>query len=323
MESGGSPADDVLLSQPWLPVSISGCQLLAKSWFGDTTYHILLSDLHSVWEERMDAEAIQSRAKDLNKRLQAPVKAFFSYLHEVVQPLLSGDNGEAESQAQISLTKQEDGNIRIGLKSKLEGLPFYWEFQCTPAPVTLACVQLVRPLLAMSRLLQQQVDQLGGLLLRKDAEIQDYKENGATLTRERLQTDVFEEHTYRQDFMAKALPLLCAERPDVLGFDADLQQLYGKIVTHRNARKRKLSEERVAGESQIKETALTSSPGAKSVSGKAAEGSSKPSHNGEVDKAEAQKAGKQTVPQSLADSSEPVEQPSTKVKKKKKVGLFR
>ncbi|CAN9498176.1 unnamed protein product [Ophioblennius macclurei] len=280
MESGGSPADDVLLSQPWLPVSISGCQLLAKSWFGDTTYHILLSDLHSVWEERMDAEAIQSRAK-------------------------------------------EDGNIRIGLKSKLEGLPFYWEFQCTPAPVTLACVQLVRPLLAMSRLLQQQVDQLGGLLLRKDAEIQDYKENGATLTRERLQTDVFEEHTYRQDFMAKALPLLCAERPDVLGFDADLQQLYGKIVTHRNARKRKLSEERVAGESQIKETALTSSPGAKSVSGKAAEGSSKPSHNGEVDKAEAQKAGKQTVPQSLADSSEPVEQPSTKVKKKKKVGLFR
>lgn len=45
------------------------------------------------------------------------------------------------------------------------------------------CVQLVRPLLGMSRLLQLQVDQLGRLLVRKDAEIQDYKENGATLSR--------------------------------------------------------------------------------------------------------------------------------------------
>lgn len=322
MEAAGSAARDVLLGRPWLPVSIGGCQLLAKSWFGETTYHILLSDLHSVWEERMDADAIQTRAKDLNKRLQAPVKAFFSYLCEVVQPLLSGDNGGADSKAQISLTKQEGGNISIGLKSKLEGLPFYWQFQCTPAPVTLVCVQLVRPLLAMSRLLQQQVDQLGGLLVRKDAEIQDYKENGATLTRERLQTDVFEEHTFRQDFMAKALPLLCDERPDVLGFDADLQQLYDAIVTHRTTRKRKLSEGRLVEEPKTKEAVPSASP-AKSVGVDTAEGDRKQSHNGQVDKAEAKRAGKQTVSQSLAVSSESTERSPAKPKKKKKVGLFR
>lgn len=323
MEAGGSPADDVLLGQPWLPVSIGGCQLLAKSWFGETTYHILLSDLCSVWEERMDAETIQSRTKDLNKRLEAPVRAFLLYLSEVVKPFLSGDNSRADNKAQISLTKQEDGNISIGLKSKLEGLPFYWEFQCTPAPVTLVCVQLVRPLLAMSRLLQQQVDQLGGLLVRKDAEIQDYKENGATLTRARLQTDVFEEHIYRQDFMAKALPLLCAERPDVLGFNADLQQLYGTVVARRNTRKRKLSEERVTDGPETKDAALSSSPAAKSISGNTAEGEREQRHNGQGDKAEAKQAGKQTVPQSLAVSSEAEERPSTKPKKKKKVGLFR
>lgn len=45
------------------------------------------------------------------------------------------------------------------------------------------CAQLVRPLLAMSHLLQRQVEQLGGLLGRKDAEIQDFRENGATLSR--------------------------------------------------------------------------------------------------------------------------------------------
>lgn len=46
-----------------------------------------------------------------------------------------------------------------------------------------ACAQLVRPLLAMSHLLQRQAMQLEDLLVRKDAEIQDYKENGASLSR--------------------------------------------------------------------------------------------------------------------------------------------
>ena len=45
------------------------------------------------------------------------------------------------------------------------------------------CSQLVRPLLLMSRLLQRQVGQLGDLLVRKDMEIQDYRENGAVLSR--------------------------------------------------------------------------------------------------------------------------------------------
>ncbi|XP_058478046.1 non-homologous end-joining factor 1 isoform X2 [Solea solea] len=206
MEVSGAPAD-VLLQSPWLPVNISGCQLLTKTWFGDSSYHILLTDMVCVWEEWMDSAAIQRRSQELNKRLRAPVKAFFSHLCEVVQPCLSGSGtgtDQADDEAQISLTtRREGGNMVMRLKSELAGLPFYWEFHCTPAPVTMACVQLVRPLLTMSRLLQRQVAQLGCLLMRKDAEIQDYRENGATLTRERLQTDVFEEQTYREDFMAK------------------------------------------------------------------------------------------------------------------------
>lgn len=62
MEVSGAPAD-VLLQRPWLPVSISGCQLLAKIWFGDSAYHILLTDMICVWEERMDSAAIQRRAQ--------------------------------------------------------------------------------------------------------------------------------------------------------------------------------------------------------------------------------------------------------------------
>lgn len=78
-----------------------------------------------------------SSSQELNRRLRAPVKAFFSHLCEVAQPCLSGSDGRADSEAQISLTRQEDGgNVSMKLKSELAGLPFYWEFDCTPAPVT-------------------------------------------------------------------------------------------------------------------------------------------------------------------------------------------
>ncbi|XP_037617416.1 non-homologous end-joining factor 1 isoform X2 [Sebastes umbrosus] len=316
MEVRGAPTE-VLLQRPWLPVSISGCQLLAKSWFGETTYHILLTDMHCVWEERMDSAAIQKRAQELNRRLRAPVKAFFSHLCEVVQPRLSGGEGRPDGEAQISLTRQEDGNISMKLKSELAGLAIYWEFHCTPAPVTVVCVQLVRPLLAMSHLLQRQVEQLGGLLGRKDAEIQDYRENGATLSRERLQTDAFEEQTYREDFMSKALPLLCSEQPDALGFDADLQHLYAAVVAHGNTRKRKLSEEPSVEEHQppAEKPDVTSSSGGSITNREAAEG-------GPGDAAGAKMVDRPAVQQSRPVTSDAAERPSSKPKKKK-VGLFR
>lgn len=94
------------------------------------------------------------------------------------------------------------------------------------------CSQLVRPLLLMSRLLQRQVGQLGALLARKDTELQDYRDNGAVLSRgrlyvqrnkntlikhnihtcssrwcvcfaERLQTELFEEQSYRENFLTQ------------------------------------------------------------------------------------------------------------------------
>lgn len=47
----------------WMPVLVDSTELLAKAWFGDTHYRVLLSDLHCVWEEEMQAEAIGSRAQ--------------------------------------------------------------------------------------------------------------------------------------------------------------------------------------------------------------------------------------------------------------------
>ncbi|XP_029931149.1 non-homologous end-joining factor 1 [Myripristis murdjan] len=349
MQSSEAPAAHVLLERPWLPLCISGCQLLAKTWFGDTAYHILLTDMQCVWEERMDAAAIQSRAQELNRRLRAPVKAFFSHLCEVARPCLSGGDAQPGDEAKISLMRQEDGNISMRLKSELAGLPFYWEFHCSPTPVQTVCSQLVRPLLLMSRLLQRQVGQLGGFLLRKDAEIQDYRENGATLSRERLQTEVFEERTHREDFIGKALPQLCSGQQEGLGFDADLQELYTTIVTHSNTRKRKLSEKNPSEEDlpategtqphPVSRSETFANLGVKNqeagrteelsmgdneavVSSESVEGDREQSQKDQGDTAGAKMADGPTEIQSGPIPADPAERPASKPKKKK-VGLFR
>ncbi|XP_047211911.1 non-homologous end-joining factor 1 isoform X1 [Girardinichthys multiradiatus] len=312
------PAEDVLHQHPWRPVTIDGCQLLVKSWFGETAYRILLTDMQCVWEERMDAVAIESRAQGLNRRLRASVRAFFSHLCEVAQPCLSG-GGRTGDKAQISVRRWEDGNITLRLKSELAGLPFYWEFHCSPAPVALVCVQLVRPLLAMSRLLQRQVEHLEDLLVRKDEEIQDYRENGATLSRERLQTDIFDKQPYAEDFIEKTLPLLWSEPSDALGFNADLQQLHATIVAYRSARKRKRPEETGAEQNQPlpEPSAQTLTPdGDDPTRDEGNQNSSK-----QVEPSEARRPAAQTK-QPAPITTCPVERPTSKPKKKK-VGLFK
>uniref|UniRef100_A0A672TCG4 Nonhomologous end-joining factor 1 n=1 Tax=Sinocyclocheilus grahami TaxID=75366 RepID=A0A672TCG4_SINGR len=148
---------------------------------------------------------------DLNKRLRAPTQAFFSHLSCVAQPCFSSQNDDQISAAHITLEQHGD-NLTVKLKSELAGLPFYWEFRCTAAPVGV-CRQLVRPLLGVSRVLQRQVEDLAALLARKDAEIQDYQENGAVLSRARLQTELFEVHKYRENFFTKVRNIFYIQSP--------------------------------------------------------------------------------------------------------------
>ncbi|KTF81868.1 hypothetical protein cypCar_00040639 [Cyprinus carpio] len=187
-------------ADPWVPVNIGGSDLLAKAWFGDTQYRLLLSDLNTVWEEDMTAEDIQSRAQ-------------------------ARTQNDGQISAAHMILEQHGDNLTVKLKSELAGLPFCWEFRCTAAPVGVVCRQLVRPLLAVTRVLQRQVEDLAALLARKDVEIQDYQENGAVLSRARLQTEPFEVHKYRENFFTKIVPQMGVTL-DSLGFDSELQALY-------------------------------------------------------------------------------------------------
>ncbi|XP_026070178.1 non-homologous end-joining factor 1-like [Carassius auratus] len=310
-----------LFTLPWVPVNIGGSDLLAKAWFGDTKYRLLLSDLNTVWEEDMSADDIQSRAQDLNKRLRAPTQAFFSHLCSVAKPCFSSRNDGQTSAAHVVLEQCGD-NLTVKLKSELAGLPFYWEFRCTAAPVGVVCRQLVRPLLAVTRVLQLQGEDLAALLARKDAEIQDYQENGAVLTRARLQTEPFEVHKYKENFFTKIVPQMGVTL-DSLGFDSELQALYVAVSSGKTGPKRKRSPD----SSPVAEHDLVSEHHKHGTDVLTDVGSSLASQEQNDVKGSSGRPqvahSKQTVllPSTTAAGSE--ERSTSRPKKKKVVGLFR
>ncbi|XP_066487630.1 non-homologous end-joining factor 1 isoform X2 [Tiliqua scincoides] len=219
-----------LFLQPWASVSFAEFTLMAKAWFGDTSYALLLSDVSCMWYERADIEVIQKRSKDLNKRLTAHVSSFLNRLRSLICPLLEGQKSSSTSfSCEFSPT-----TLILHVKSELSGLPFYWDFHCSAVPVEMMSRHLVRPLMAMSLALQCQVRELTSLLLQKDAEIEDYQESGAALSRERLKTEPFREETFLQTFEAKALPQACCLEDGSL-FTSNLKQLY-MAVTQQQAR---------------------------------------------------------------------------------------
>ncbi|NXN58801.1 NHEJ1 factor, partial [Rynchops niger] len=188
-----------LLTQPWASVCFGKSTFLAKAFFRDTGYVLLISDLSSVWYESADVEVVGQRSKELNKRLTVHVSSFLHHLGKLMCCWLAG---QPDTTTSFSCHHIASG-LSLHMKSELSGLPFYWDFHCCPAPVEMVSRHLVRPLIRMSLALQYQVQGLTSLLLQKDAEIEDYRESGATLSRDRLRTEPFQEDTFQQNFMAQ------------------------------------------------------------------------------------------------------------------------
>ncbi|NWT05157.1 NHEJ1 factor, partial [Mionectes macconnelli] len=188
-----------LLTKPWASVHFGESAFLAKVCFRNTGYILLISDVSSVWYESADAETVGQRSKELNKRLTVHVSSFLNHLCSLMCPLLAG---QPDSATIFSCNRSASGLI-LHVKSELSGLPFYWDFHCCPAPLEMVSRHLVRPLIRMNMALQYQVQELISLLLQKDAEIEDYRESGATLSRDRLRTELFQEEAFQQNFMAE------------------------------------------------------------------------------------------------------------------------
>ncbi|XP_009994373.1 PREDICTED: non-homologous end-joining factor 1 [Chaetura pelagica] len=237
---GSEELESSLLTQPWASVCFGESTFLAKASFRDTGYILLLSDLSSIWYESADAEVVGQRSKELNKRLTVHVSSFLHHLSKLMCPLLAGQQDTATSFS----CHHTASSLNLRVKSELSGLPFYWHFHCCPAPLEMVSRHLVRPLIRMSLALQCQVEELTSLLLQKDAEIEDYRESGAALSRDRLRTEPFQEETFQQNFMHETLPQVFGAG-EGQKFTSALQQLYVAVTQQeaKQVRKRQHSED--------------------------------------------------------------------------------
>ncbi|XP_051880791.1 non-homologous end-joining factor 1 isoform X2 [Pristis pectinata] len=229
-------ADD-LLAQPWSSVHIGDSPFLLKAAFGDAVYRLMLSDLNSVWWEEVNSDELKQRAQELNKRLRAPVSAFCRHLSGLLEPLLQTGG----SKVLPGFTCERTCNLlTISLRSELSGVPFYWAFRCTEAPLSMVSRHMICPLLNMMQALHRQTRDLMLLLQRKDAEILDYKESGAMLSRDRLATDIFDAEEFKERFLAESLSE-AINMHDGRMFDSELQHLYTTIIAVKTSRKRRHS----------------------------------------------------------------------------------
>ncbi|XP_074154819.1 non-homologous end-joining factor 1 isoform X2 [Sminthopsis crassicaudata] len=212
--------------QPWAWLRLAEDALLAKAYVTDWGYAILLSDLQHVWHERADAGAVSQRAKELNRRLSATPSAFLSRLRDLTCSWLEGSAGPQG--AAFSCERSPDG-LTVRVRSELSGLPFRWNFQCALASPSMVSQHLLRPLMGMSLVLQCQVRELASLLRLKDAEIQDYQENGAVPSRDRLKTELFDENAFLERVMTENLPEACSIE-NGKPFAVKLQDLYVAVT---------------------------------------------------------------------------------------------
>uniref|UniRef100_K7FKT8 Non-homologous end-joining factor 1 n=1 Tax=Pelodiscus sinensis TaxID=13735 RepID=K7FKT8_PELSI len=203
---GSGDLDSSLLTQPWASVCFGESTFIAKACFRDTGYVLLISDLSSVWYEHADIDVVGKRSKELNKRLTAHVSSFLNRLSNLMCPLLEGRKSDATSFS----CQQTSSKLTIHLKSDLSGLPFHWDFHCLAAAMEMISCHLLRPLIRMSLALQCQLQELASLLVQKDAEIEDYRESGAALSRGRLRTEPFQEESFLQPFRTDSLPGSCS-----------------------------------------------------------------------------------------------------------------
>lgn len=218
--------DQRLLVQPWAWLQIDETSLLVKACVTQQGYALLLWDLQQVWHEQVDTSVVSQRAKELNKRLTAPATAFLCRLDDLLRPLLKDPPDPSE--ATFSCNRVAEALV-LRVKSELSGLPFYWNFHCILASPALVSRHLIRPLLGMGLALQCQVRELTTLLHLKDLELRDYQESGATLSRDRLKTEPFEENSFLEQFMAEKLPGAC-NTGDGRPFVTNLQSLYVAVT---------------------------------------------------------------------------------------------
>ncbi|CAG5127160.1 unnamed protein product, partial [Candidula unifasciata] len=181
-----------LKSSPWKPLEQVDIQdardtsqkYLMKTKFDDRSCELLVTDLSHFWYEKLTEDALKKRVAKQNPSIEAPLPKILDHIQSSLQ--------KPGKETQLSLTHQND-RIILKVNSLLAGMPFHFSFQAELADQEMGREHLTIPLMAMVGELYRQQQELFRLLALKDKQIDDYKSQGATVSRKYLETAPFDE----------------------------------------------------------------------------------------------------------------------------------
>lgn len=233
------------MGQPWQQMSIHlpdtgmNRDYLAKSLFDETEglYEVYLWDGTNMYTDRATSEQIADKTRTLNKNIETSVQNIVKWLKEGFE--------NAKLLKTMDEVSNDDFQMEHQLRMKWKlavGPMFSWSFSLSPCPTSDAYTHVTEPLLLMVVEMQKRQERLINLIDKKDAQIQDYKQQGCQLTRSRLDTQPFNRAQFEQlsdshDTFISA----CAKSEFPYAFDTldSTQKLYSKTMEHTGLKRNK------------------------------------------------------------------------------------
>lgn len=221
-----------LEAYPWQPIRVDGKVYLLKYMFTTDSYRVLLTDLTHFWHEEIADQALQKRIKKLNPGIEASLTRILDQIKSVL------DKTQDDPNTTIKLSFKRDGDdeeskVLIVLHSELAGMPFVWNFHCSPADKSMGSQHLIVPLMAMVGELTRRQQELIKIIQSKDKEIDDYKSQGARCSRKHIETPSFVETAFEMNMMTSKGFDSQIKDIEIKTFDVKNQDLYRQIMSKR------------------------------------------------------------------------------------------
>ncbi|XP_050098874.1 non-homologous end-joining factor 1-like isoform X2 [Anopheles aquasalis] len=146
----------------------------------------VLFDLQALWYERLPLESLVNRENERN-----PIVTYNEAL--INSTLLSIEA--------VAYTIEETETKKLTVKYYVSATPITFVFQLTAATTEQLSLQLIVPLWRTVLLLDSQKRNLKAILEKKDAELEQYRLEGAVLKRTTMQTSKFNGEEFETSYM--------------------------------------------------------------------------------------------------------------------------
>lgn len=174
----------------WKKITIEGKDYVVKIDDNKHNFNIILSDFIQIWFEKVKIEEIIERCKKENPMFEADDATFNSH----VLSLVKSDNPDI-----VRSVSESEEMLILKLQTTLEGIKFKFTFMLHKGTPEFFYDNITRPLLTLVQELQTREITLCALLAKKDIEINEYKMNGAQITRKTVETQKFSKLAFKEE----------------------------------------------------------------------------------------------------------------------------